>query len=65
MRSGKVDCESERALCREVRVTSYPTVIFYLSPKKYYEINSQVPKEIIQEVKKYLELKSTLRHDEL
>lgn len=65
IRSGKVDCEKERSLCRELRVGSYPTVILYMSPKKYFEIDSQTPNEIIAIVKKYLELKSTYRRDEL
>lgn len=60
-----MDCEKERSLCRELRVTGYPTVILYLSPKKYFEIDSQVPNEIIEIVNKYLELKTTYRHDEL
>lgn len=65
MRSGKVDCEVERAFCRELRVTSYPTVILYLSPNDKEEITSRVPFEIVSEVKAAILQWKNRFHDEL
>lgn len=55
----------EREFCYKSGITSYPTVMLYLSPNEKYEINSQVPKEIIRNVKQILEKKSKNEHDEL
>lgn len=57
----------EREFCYTIGITSYPTVILYLSPKEKYEIDSQVPKDIIQKVKEIIKKKSEedSRHDEL
>lgn len=65
MRSGKIDCEAERAFCRELRVTSYPTVILYLSPNEKQEIISHVPSEIASEVKAAISRWQNRFHDEL
>lgn len=59
-----MDCEAERELCRELRVTVYPTVILYMSPSERYEIASQVQSEVIQYVKKLISQKKH-EHDEL
>lgn len=63
VRTGKVDCESERSFCRELRITSYPTIVLYLSPNERHNINSQVPKEIIVRVKEIIAERSII-HDE-
>lgn len=67
VRSGKVDCEAERNFCREMRVTAYPTVILFLSPEERHEISSQVPAEILEKVKGFIDrnTQKTLEHDEL
>ncbi|KRT80031.1 Thioredoxin, partial [Oryctes borbonicus] len=65
VRTGKVDCEMERDFCYKSGITSYPTVMLYLSPKEKYEIHSQVPKEIIRNVKQIIKEKSNSEHDEL
>lgn len=65
VRSGKVDCEVERVFCRELRVTSYPTVILYLSPNDKEEITARVPSEIVSEVKVAISRWPNRFHDEL
>lgn len=67
VRTGKVDCEAERDFCRELRVTAYPTVLFYLSPEERHEISSQVPAEIMEQIRRLMERKKQGRfeHDEL
>ena len=63
VRSAKVDCENERSFCRELRITSYPTVVLYLSPNERHIINTQVPKEIIARIKEIIAKRSII-HDE-
>lgn len=66
MRSGKVDCEAERSFCRELRISSYPTVMLFLSPQERHLIHTQVPAEVISQVKRIIENKrETFGHDEL
>lgn len=50
IRTGKIDCETYRSICRELEVTSYPTILLFLSPKEWLRIDSQDPQEIIKQV---------------
>lgn len=50
VRTGKVDCESYRSICRELEVTSYPTVLLFFAPNDWLRIDSQDAQEIIKRV---------------
>ncbi|XP_018335053.1 dnaJ homolog subfamily C member 10-like [Agrilus planipennis] len=65
VKSGKVDCETERVLCRELKVTSYPTVILYLSPNERVFIDSQDKSKIISLVKEHIKKGKQYVKDEL
>ncbi|XP_050310725.1 dnaJ homolog subfamily C member 10-like [Anthonomus grandis grandis] len=67
VRCAKIDCEAHRVFCGHQRVTGYPTVRLYLSPNKYFNIESQDSGEIVKRVKKLIEehKESIMMHDEL
>ncbi|CAH1121720.1 unnamed protein product [Ceutorhynchus assimilis] len=64
VRSGKIDCETNRIFCGYQRVVGYPTVRLYFSPTEYVNIGSQEANAIIKQVKALLEEREN-QHDEL
>ncbi|XP_022905915.2 dnaJ homolog subfamily C member 10-like [Onthophagus taurus] len=65
VRCGKIDCDPENHFCRKQKISSYPTIMLYLSPNQRFEIDSQVPKEIISEVFKIMDQQGFKMRDEL
>lgn len=64
VKSGKIDCESNRLFCGHQGVTAYPTVRLYLAPDKYFTLDQQDTKSIINQVTELLGSRENA-HDEL
>jgi len=73
IRVGKVDCERYQKLCRQEKVTGYPTLRFYQGSDKddehfFADITSQDADVIIETAGQYVDQKNTKQsslHDEL
>ncbi|XP_060524130.1 dnaJ homolog subfamily C member 10-like [Cylas formicarius] len=67
VRAGKINCDAHRVFCGHQYVMGYPTVRLYISPNKFYNIEQQDGKKIIEKVKMLMEQneKQNGIHDEL
>ncbi|CAG9826607.1 unnamed protein product [Diabrotica balteata] len=64
VRTGKLDCEKERIFCgKTLGITAYPTVRLYISPSKYYPIESLGVSDILKQVTEILEKQKAHEHD--
>ncbi|XP_066991442.2 dnaJ homolog subfamily C member 10 [Anabrus simplex] len=65
-KSGKVDCDANRALCQRAGVSAYPTVMLYHNTRSYRgeEIESQSGDYIISYVERVMKKSHHSSHDE-